>query len=237
MALTPADVENAFSFIRKNGFAPNRDSTKWDIIDPKTQEPFPPKAVLRVAYELKGQQGPNVGGGPPTNDPLRALGFKILLKPHLEQTVIARDIKDIFQSDANETTKQRLVNARVGQGQFREDLLERWNNKCAVTGCNIPEVLRASHIKAWEHSNDYERLDAHNGILLVASLDALFDEYLVTFTSHGTMRVNLRIKEIDLNNLGIRKGVTVPFQAQTQVYLKSHQIKFEQISGGNSFDW
>ncbi len=237
MALTPTDVENAFSFIRKNGFAPNRDSTKWDIIDPKTQKPFPPKAVLRVAYELKGQQGPNVGGGPPTNDPLRALGFKILLKPHLEQTLIARDIKEIFQSDANETTKQRLVNARVGQGQFREDLLECWNNKCAVTGCNIPEVLRASHIKAWEHSNDDERLDAHNGILLAASLDALFDEYLITFTNNGTMRVNRRIKEIDLDNLGVPKGVTVQFKTQTQVYLKSHQIKFEQISGGNSFDW
>jgi hypothetical protein len=237
MALTAADVENAFAFIRKNGFAPNRDSTKWDIIDPKTQEPFPPKAVLRVAYELKGQQGPNVGGGPPTNDPLRALGFKILLKPHLEQTVIARDIKDIFQSDENETTKQRLVNARVGQGQFREDLLERWNNKCAVTGCNIPEVLRASHIQAWEHSSDRERLDGHNGILLAASLDALFDEYLITFTNAGTMRVNRRIKEIDLNNLGVPKGVTVQFKTQTQVYLEIHRNKFEQISGGKWFDW
>ncbi len=237
MAIAPADVENAFSFIRKNGFAPNKDSTKWDIIDPKTQERFPPKAVLRVAYELRGLQGPNVGGGPPTNDILRALGFKILLKPHLEQTVITRDIMDIFQSGANETTKQRLVNARVGQGQFREDLLERWNNKCAVTGCNIPEVLRASHIKAWEHSNDDERLDAHNGILLAASLDALFDEYLITFTNNGAMRVNRRIKEVDHDNLGIPKGVTVEFKIQTQAYLESHQTKFEQIAGGKSSDW
>jgi hypothetical protein len=237
MALTAAEVENAFASIRTNGFAPNRDSTKWDIIDPQTQERFPPKAVLRVAYELIGQEGPNVGGGPPTNDLLRALGFKILLKPHLEQTVIARDIKDIFQSDENETTKQCLVNARVGQGQFREDLLERWNNKCAVTGCNIREVLRASHIKAWEHSSDRERLDGHNGILLAASVDALFDEYLITFTNAGTMRVNRRIKEIDLKNLGVPKGVTVSFKTETQDYLKTHRDKFEQISGGNWFDW
>lgn len=237
MVLTPIDVENAFLFIRKNGFAPNRDSTKWDIIDPITQEPFPPKAVLRVAYELKGQQGPNVGGGAPTNDPLRALGFQILLKPHLEETAIARDITDILKSDASETVKQRLVNARVGQGQFREDLLERWNNKCAVTGCNIPEVLRASHIKAWEYSNDIERLDVHNGILLTASLDALFDEYLITFTNNGTMRVNQRIGKADLNNLGIPKGVRIQLKDQMKIYLKSHQTKFEKISHGKSFDW
>lgn len=237
MALTPTDIENAFSFIRKNGFAPNRDSTKWDVIDPRTLEPFPPKAVLRVAYELKGLQGPNVSGGPPTNDPLKALGFQILLKPHLEDTAIAHDITDILKSDVSETIKQRLVNARVGQGQFREDLLERWNNTCAVTGCRIPEVLRASHIKAWKHSNDIERLDVHNGILLAASLDALFDKYLVTFKNDGTMRVNERIKKNDLDNLRIPQGVRIHFQDQTKVYLKTHQAEFEKTSNGNSFDW
>lgn len=237
MVLTPNDIEKAFSFIRKNGFAPNRDSTKWDVIDPKTHEPFPPKAVLRVAYEINGLQGPNVSGGPPTNDPLKALGFQILLKPHLEETSIARDIADILKSDVSETIKQRLVNARVGQGQFREDLLERWNNRCAVTGCRIPEVLRASHIKAWEYSNDIERLDAHNGILLAASLDALFDKYLVTFKNNGAMRVNRRIGKNDLDNLRIPQGVRIRFSDQTKVYLNSHQAEFERISNGNSFDW
>jgi predicted HNH restriction endonuclease len=78
MALKPVHVQKAFSFIREHGILPNKPSTKWDIIDPKTGDRFPPKAVLRVAKELANDTSFSGGGGWPTNNVLRKLGFEIV---------------------------------------------------------------------------------------------------------------------------------------------------------------
>ena len=45
----------------------------------------------------------------------------------------------------------------------------------------MPELLIASHIKPWRDSNDEERLDACNGLLLAAHVDKAFDRYLLSF--------------------------------------------------------
>jgi putative restriction endonuclease len=39
-------------------------------------------------------------------------------------------------------------------------------------------MLRASHIKPWSDCSNRERLDPLNGLLLVAHIDALFDNGL-----------------------------------------------------------
>ena len=81
-----------------------------------------------------------------------------------------------------ETTERvGLVLSRVGQGYFRKQLIDRWNGKCAVSGCSISKILIASHIVPWSEANDKERLDVDNGILLSPTLDALFDKHLISF--------------------------------------------------------
>ncbi|MBR0749968.1 HNH endonuclease [Bradyrhizobium japonicum] len=87
----------------------------------------------------------------------------------------------------SETTRKALIDARLGTGDFRGALARRWRNQCAVTGCAISEVLRASHIKPWAESSNKERLNPANGLLLVAHIDALFDRGLISFTDAGTM--------------------------------------------------
>jgi hypothetical protein len=52
----------------------------------------------------------------------------------------------------NQTTREALVDARLGQGQFRGKLELRWDSRCAVTGCRISPILRASHIKPWNRA-------------------------------------------------------------------------------------
>jgi hypothetical protein len=235
--ITADHVRRAFAHIREHGIAPNRDSTKWDIIDPQNQQRFPPKAVLRVAYEVAGEEPPNVGGGWPTNAPLQELGFQIVLKPDLEETDAAADITSIFESVSDETTRRRLISARLGQGAFREALLEIWQGRCAITGCRVNAVLRASHIKPWRKSNDYERLDPRNGILLAASLDALFDSYLVSFSDNGTMLVDSSIEQAALEQLGIPKRQGISLHEATKKYLELHRDKFNEICEGRSFPW
>jgi putative restriction endonuclease len=236
MTLKPVHVRDAFSYIRKHGILPNKPSTKWDIIDPTTSERFPPKAVLRVAKDLANDTSFAGGGGWPTNNPLRALGFEIALKPDLEQSDEATDIMSILDSEADEATRLRLVNARLGQGGFRAALLEIWDDSCAITGCTIGAVLRASHIKAWRHSNNHEKLDPANGLLLAASIDALFDKHLITFTETGSMRASASLTIKALRALGIPTGKRLVAGEQTQTYLAHHRAEFEKASHGKSFE-
>ncbi len=237
MAITADNVRNAFDYIRQHGLEPNKNSTKWDIIDPQTQQRFPPKAVLRVAYELAREQQPNVGGGWPTNEPLKELGFEIVLKPNLEESEEAADIRTISESEPDETTRRRLISARLGQGAFREALFEIWQGRCAVTGCRIDKVLRASHIKPWRDSSNSERLNPRNGILLAASLDALFDNHLMSFSNNGTMLISSFIKKTALEQLGIPKGTKISHHSRTGEFLIVHRAKFEEVCLGHSFCW
>jgi hypothetical protein len=100
------------------------------------------------------------------------------------------DLGAIYRSNKKETTKQTLIEARLGQGRFRTNVAKRWDNRCAVTGCAIIELLRASHIKPWSKCSDSDRLNPANGILLAAHIDALFDCGLISFADDGTMMVS-----------------------------------------------
>lgn len=99
--------------------------------------------------------------------------------------------RDIVAAEASlarlsRTERHAVVNARLGQGKFREALLKR-SPACALTGCDVPEALRASHIKPWRDATNEERLDADNGLLLRADIDALFDVGLITFDEDGVL--------------------------------------------------
>ncbi|MCA8904833.1 MAG: HNH endonuclease, partial [Hyphomonas sp.] len=84
------------------------------------------------------------------------------------------------------TEAERLVVQRVGQNIFRERLIKYWRGRCPLTGIVDKPLLRASHIKPWRDcENDAERLDVHNGLLLSALWDAVFDGGLVTFGDDG----------------------------------------------------
>lgn len=86
-----------------------------------------------------------------------------------------------------ETERTALRNARLGQGKFRDALLERWSGKCPLSQVIHPRLLRASHIKPWSSSNNIERLDPANGLLLSAAYDAAFDALLLSFTDDGAI--------------------------------------------------
>jgi hypothetical protein len=86
----------------------------------------------------------------------------------------------------DKTDVERLVIQRVGQNIFRDALLEYWSGRCAITGIDQPELLRASHIVPWsECDSDEHRLDVYNGFLLSALWDAAFDRGLVSFSDEG----------------------------------------------------
>src|SRR5215213_5728114 len=72
---------------------------------------------------------------------------------------------------------------RIGQSYFRAKLLSEMKS-CPITGIDDKRLLIASHIKPWIHSNNDERINTKNGILLSPLFDKLFDKGigLITFT-------------------------------------------------------
>ncbi len=104
------------------------------------------------------------------------------------------------------TEREAVVLARIGQGRFRDALLERWGGRCAVTGVSVEAALVASHIKPWAHCTNAERLDPDNGLLLVGTLDRLFDYGLITFDGNGRIRVSPRVPEEAYGPLGMSRA-------------------------------
>ena len=135
---------------------------------------------------------------------------------------------EAMPAEARGTEVERLVRQRVGQARYRDALLAYWGGACAVTGINVPEVLRASHAKPWaECANDAERLDAFNGFLLVANLDALFDRFLISFDDTGHLLVSPRLSAGDLQGLGIHPGMRLRWLASEHLhYLQWHRERF-----------
>lgn len=115
------------------------------------------------------------------------------------------NILDGQEQDKNTTEKSQLIMGRLGQGDFREKVLEVWGGKCAVTGSDLKEVLRASHIKPWKDSNDEERLNPYNGIPLAATFDALFDRGLISFNDNGDIKISRYLSKKNQKSLGINK--------------------------------
>ena len=125
------------------------------------------------------------------------------------------------------TGAERLVVQRVGQDIFRRGLLEYWDGRCAITGLDVPELLRASHIKPWAACDtDAERLDIFNGLLLAPHLDAAFDAGFVTIAQDGTVLVSNALPADARSALGLEGPLTARGLHRThESYLELHRSK------------
>ena len=104
----------------------------------------------------------------------------------IENSIISQ-IKTIkVNPQLDKTQKKSIIMSRIGQGLFRSQLISFWGG-CAISNCKQKAVLIASHIKPWKDSNNVERLDVYNGLLLQANYDRLFDNGYISFSSSGEL--------------------------------------------------
>jgi hypothetical protein len=102
--------------------------------------------------------------------------------------------------DLTDTEKDALIKVRVGQGWFRDKLIERWNG-CSVSEVRSHALLIASHIKPWSRcAYRLERLSPDNGLLLTPNLDKLFDRGLIAFDQRSKMVIS---KELGFHEQGL----------------------------------
>ena len=137
------------------------------------------------------------------------------------QQLISDDIEEIIQNpEITSTDKSMLVKTRVGQGRFRESLIEYWG-QCALTGYMATNFLVASHIKPWRAANDVERLDAFNGILLLPNLDKAFDLGYISFNENGAVKLSEFIETPE--KLGITVDMGIQLATRHQDYMAYHR--------------
>ena len=140
----------------------------------------------------------------------------------------------IADTSTTKTEKQSLIQARVGQGRFRAELIHLWNGRCSVTGYPDSRVLIASHIKPWFSSSNKERLDPNNGLLLTPNLDKVFDRGLISFDSN-TGKILFSPNIVEPSALGLSDKMSISkLDATTSNYLLYHQrqvfLTYENIS-------
>ena len=133
---------------------------------------------------------------------LDAHSFAWMLSAQMESQEKLADVKEYLS--LSETERDAIIRSRIGQGQFRESLISYWS-ACAVTGCQEPKLLRASHIKPWSKSDVAERLSLYNGLLLSPTLDVCFDSGFISFDDSGNIMVSNELNENDMEALGVYK--------------------------------
>lgn len=110
--------------------------------------------------------------------------------------------------------KLREVKTRVNQNLFREIVLANYDNKCAITGIDIPDLLLASHIIPWS-KNETERLNPANGICLSPLYDRAYDKGYIGINEKYEILLSTEIKKkqkdsfIDFTILSGKK-ITMP---------------------------
>jgi putative restriction endonuclease len=168
---------------------PIRPKDHMSLIGPLLPEKYSPLqqngnglqgVYLAALTEELGQLLLSLSGNPEIIFP--ALDLSDLAFNQEEQDLIA-------EISIQETVKASLIEARRGQGVFRNRvrLIER---QCRVTGVTSDSLLIASHIKPWKESDNQERLEGNNGLFLSPHVDKLFDRGFISLTPKGDMLVS-----------------------------------------------
>ena len=149
-------------------------------------------------------------------------------------------IQNINQrTDITETEKEQLVKSRIGHGLYRNNL-QQIESHCRFTGLTDTKYLIHSHIKPWAKSNDSEKLDGNNGLLLSPHIDKLFDGGYISFSDDGYILTSTRLNtdvlslwHIDnLINIGaINTSIHIgKFNNKQKEYLHFHRMHVYKAS-------
>lgn len=115
----------------------------------------------------------------------------------------------------DKTENEVITKARIGESIFKRTLLAM-EKKCRLCGVSDERLLVASHIKPWSKSNNQERLDVNNGLLLCPNHDALFDK-------DGLILISNSLDKYSKLFLNINETMNIKMRESQQQYMKWHR--------------
>ncbi len=149
-----------------------------------------------------------------------------------------RRVEDKISADTaiRETERTALVQARRGQGLFRDNVrsVER---ACRITKVERMEHLIASHVRPWRDSSNEQRLDGENGLLLTPTVDHLFDKGFISFEDTGQLIISPVADRRSLKRMGVDAEGRVnvgPFSEGQRRHLEFHRENVLRMARGIS---
>lgn len=94
---------------------------------------------------------------------------------------------------------------------------------------NLGTLFRASHIKEFSLSNENEKFDINNGLLLVANADALFDKHLITVDENKELVFSFLLEHDHKlkSQLALSKRIFQDILNDKRMkYLEFHRLRF-----------
>lgn len=140
----------------------------------------------------------------------------------------------LTKPDLEGKERMAVIRQRVNQSAFRSMVLYNYEERCAITGINIPELLVAGHIIPWADSTPQQKLNPENGICLSALYDKAFDQGLITISPDDyTVQLSSALREYETQEYYDRhfgcisgKQITMPIEHKpNRDFLAYHKDK------------
>ena len=132
------------------------------------------------------------------------------------------------------TQRSVTITARIGQSLFRQMVLDNYENKCCITGIDMPGFLVASHIEPWSINHE-NRLNPANGLCLSSLCDKAFDQGLITLNEQAELVLSARLKSsqskallghfMPFENKVVQAGVNHTFDKKLMIYHRKNIFK------------
>lgn len=137
--------------------------------------------------------------------------------------ILTNEQIDEEYTNTSSLEKETIVKRRIGQNKLRQKLLET-KCECELCGIKTKELLVASHIKSWKDSNNDEKIDLENVLLLCSMHDALFDKGLITFDEEGKIIISKYLDEKEQALVNINKKNQIEINTNKKhSYMKHHR--------------
>ncbi|QHE63102.1 HNH endonuclease [Rossellomorea vietnamensis] len=162
---------------------------------------------------------------------------KFITNNNLDKQVVQKIQRGLDQPIVlDKTEKELIIKARIGQSIFKKSLLDL-EPKCKLCGVSDTRFLIASHIKPWSQSNNQERLDANNGLLLCPNHDSLFDKGYISFDKKGKIIISPLVDESTKIFMNINESIIINLSDSQREYILWHrENKYKSSSSYVSLD-
>lgn len=122
----------------------------------------------------------------------------------------------------------REVKARLHQEAFRDMVLTAYQNKCAISGLPVPDLLEAAHIIPDAHEHGHA--DVRNGICLSRLHHKAFDSMLIGIRPDHTVVVSEKLKSINdgpILEYGLKQidGLKISIPKKTDLHPSSEYLE------------
>ncbi|WP_158298383.1 HNH endonuclease [Halorubrum sp. SD626R] len=147
-------------------------------------------------------------------------------KPGTESTGTGGEVST---GETTSTTTQR-----IGQGDFRKQVRDRYDDTCVLCDVDEPGLLQAGHILDWSEFED-ARGDPANGLLLCYTHHRAFDLNMFTLSRDYeiAVRPGLKTESVFINQTILNRegeSVTFPNAPPSTEYLEIHNERIGWLS-------